>query len=132
MLFGLILGKKSSLTIGAATFIVSVMLLFTHQSYWLDPEIGNLVPVLNSWWVLVHVSIIVASYGPFALGMILGILAMALTIFKTGNKSHLELISKKLPRSTKCNNYRTNHANHRKLLGGMWAMKVGDVTGVGS
>ena len=123
MLFGLILGKESSLTIGAATFIVSVMLLFTHQSYWLDPEIGNLVPVLNSWWVMVHVSIIVASYGPFALGMILGILAMALTIFKTReNKSHLELNVKEI---TAINEMAITIGLIKltigNFLGGMWA-----------
>ena len=75
MLFGLAFGRKSSLTIAATTFLTAVILAFAHQN-WLDPEIANLVPVLNSWWLLVHVSIIVASYGPFSLGMILGIVAL--------------------------------------------------------
>ncbi|MFV0247491.1 MAG: cytochrome c biogenesis protein, partial [Tenacibaculum sp.] len=82
MLFGLLLGRKSSLTIAASTFLTSVILFFAHQN-WLDPEIANLVPVLNSWWLYVHVSIISASYGPFALGMILGILALILMLFTT-------------------------------------------------
>ena len=34
-----------------------------------NPEIANLQPVLNSWWLLVHVSIIVASYGTFSTGI---------------------------------------------------------------
>jgi ABC-type transport system involved in cytochrome c biogenesis permease subunit len=38
---------------------------------WIDPEIANLQPVLNSYWLMIHVAVIVASYGPFALGMIL-------------------------------------------------------------
>jgi cytochrome c-type biogenesis protein CcsB len=96
LLFGLAFGRKSSLTIGAATFVVSVMLMFAHQA-WLDPEIANLVPVLNSWWVLVHVSIIVASYGPFALSTILGILALFLLIFTTQkNKRKIDLYVKEL------------------------------------
>ncbi len=82
MLFGLYLGRKSSLTIGAATF-VSCVILMIAMGNWLDPEIANLQPVLNSWWLLVHVSIIVASYGPFTLGMILGIVALFLMIFTT-------------------------------------------------
>ncbi|WP_144895293.1 cytochrome c biogenesis protein CcsA [Lutibacter sp. Hel_I_33_5] len=82
MLFGLFLGRKSALTIAATTFLTAIILAFAHQN-WLDPEIANLQPVLNSWWVLVHVSIIVASYGPFSLGMILGIVSLSLMVFTT-------------------------------------------------
>ncbi len=96
MLFGLAFGRKSSLTIAATTFLTAVILMFAHQN-WLDPEIANLQPVLNSWWLLVHVSIIVASYGPFSLGMILGIVALFLTIFTTKrNKKKIELTIKEI------------------------------------
>jgi len=96
MLFGFILGRKSSLTLAATTFLASVILLFAHQN-WLDPEIANLQPVLNSWWLLVHVSIIVASYGPFALGMILGVLSLFLIVFTTEKtKKKLDLVIKEL------------------------------------
>ncbi len=96
MLFGLTFGRKSALTIAATTFLTAVILAFAHQN-WLDPEIANLQPVLNSWWVLVHVSIIVASYGPFSLGMILGILVLFLIAFTTKrNKNKLTLIVKEL------------------------------------
>jgi cytochrome c-type biogenesis protein CcsB len=86
MLFGLYLGKKSALTIGATTFLAAIILFFAHQN-WLDPEIANLQPVLNSWWLMVHVSIIVASYGPFSLGMILGIVSLILIAFTTEKNS---------------------------------------------
>jgi len=96
MLYGLILGKNSSLTIASTTFLVSVILMFAHQN-WLDPEIANLQPVLNSWWVYVHVSIIVSSYGPFSLGMILGIMTLLLMIFTTKkNKTKMDLHIKEL------------------------------------
>ncbi|WP_408047599.1 cytochrome c biogenesis protein CcsA [Tenacibaculum crassostreae] len=96
MLFGLILGKKSSLTIAATTFLVSVILMFAHQN-WLDPEIANLQPVLNSWWLYVHVSIIVAAYGPFFLGMILGVFALFLIVFTNKkNKKKMDLHIKEL------------------------------------
>ncbi|KAB1153300.1 cytochrome C biogenesis protein [Tenacibaculum aiptasiae] len=91
MFFGLILGKKSSLTIAATTFLTAIILSFAHQN-WLDPEIANLVPVLNSWWLYVHVSIIVSGYGPFALGMILGIFSLFLIIFTNEkNKKKMKL-----------------------------------------
>ncbi len=96
MLYGLVLGKNSSLTIAATTFLVSIMLMFAHQN-WLDPEIANLQPVLNSWWVYVHVSIIVSSYGPFSLGMILGVMTLLLIVFTTKkNKSKMNLHIKEL------------------------------------
>ncbi|WP_428742004.1 cytochrome c biogenesis protein CcsA [Tenacibaculum sp.] len=96
MLFGLLLGKKSSLTIAATTFLVSIILMFAHQN-WLDPEIANLQPVLNSWWLYVHVSIIVSSYGPFSMGMILGIFTLFLIILTNKkNKKKMKLHIKEL------------------------------------
>ncbi|WP_275314941.1 cytochrome c biogenesis protein CcsA [Tenacibaculum bernardetii] len=96
MFFGLSLGKKSTLTIAAATFITAITLFFASQN-WLDPEIANLQPVLNSWWLKVHVSIIVASYGPFSLGMILGIFSLFLMIFTNSkNKKKMDLHIKEL------------------------------------
>ena len=89
MLFGLVFGRKSSLTIAATTFLTAIILAFAHQN-WLDPEIANLQPVLNSYWLLIHVSIIVASYGPFSLAMILGIFSLFLMIF-TSKKNHKKL-----------------------------------------
>lgn len=96
MLFGLFIGRKSTLTIAATTFLVSIMLGFAHQN-WLDPEIANLQPVLNSWWLLVHTSIIVASYGPLSLGMILGIVALSLMVFTTKkNKKKMDVNIKEI------------------------------------
>lgn len=96
MLFGFFLGRKSALTIGATTFLASIILVFAHQN-WLDPEIANLQPVLNSWWLMVHVSIIVASYGPFSLGMILGVVSLFLMIFTTEkNKKKMDANIKEL------------------------------------
>ncbi len=96
MLFGLFFGRKSSLTITATTFLTAIILAFAHQN-WLDPEIANLQPVLNSWWLLVHVSIIVASYGPFSLGMILGVFALFLIVFTNKkNKKKMDINIKEI------------------------------------
>ena len=96
MLFGLFFGRKSALTLTATTFLTAIILAFAHQN-WLDPEIANLQPVLNSWWLLVHVSIIVASYGPFSLGMILGIFALFLMAFTNEkNKKKMDLNIKEI------------------------------------
>lgn len=96
MLFGLIFGRKSSMTIAATAFLTAFILMVAHWN-WMDPEIANLQPVLNSYWLMIHVSIIVASYGPFALGMILGLISLLLMILTTSkNKSKVGLMIKEL------------------------------------
>lgn len=93
---GLAFGKKSNLTIAATTFVASIILFFAHQN-WTDPAITNLQPVLDSYWVLIHVSIIVASYGPFFVGAILGVLALLLMVLTTkSNKKRMDLNIKEI------------------------------------
>ncbi len=91
MLFGLVLGRKSPLTLASTAFVTSILLMIAHWN-WMDPSIGNLVPVLDSYWLMVHVAIIVASYGPFAISMILGMVSLILYILTTNkNKKKLKL-----------------------------------------
>ena len=59
-----------------------MILMIAHWS-WMDPEIANLVPVLDSYWLMIHVSVIVGSYGPLTLGMILGIVSLFLILITT-------------------------------------------------
>ncbi len=79
---GLAFGRKSMLTIAATAFVSSMILMIAHWN-WMDPEIANLVPVLDSYWLMIHVAVIVGSYGPFALGMILGVISMFLMLITT-------------------------------------------------
>lgn len=96
MLFGLLFGRKSDLTTAATTFVVAMILWGAHMN-WLDPGIANLQPVLNSYWLLIHVAVIVASYGPFALSMILGIVSLLLIILTNKkNKKRMELNLKEI------------------------------------
>jgi ABC-type transport system involved in cytochrome c biogenesis permease subunit len=63
----------------------------------MDPSIGNLQPVLNSYWLMIHVAVIVGSYGPMALGMILGVISLLLMILTTSkNKVKMALSIKEL------------------------------------
>jgi len=96
MALGLVFGSKSNLTLAATAFVAAIILFFAHQN-WTDPAIALLQPVLDSYWVLIHVSIIVASYGPFFIGAILGILALLLMILTTkSNKKRIGLAIKEL------------------------------------
>lgn len=91
MFFGLAFGRKSQLTVASTAFVASMILMIAHWN-WMDPAIANLVPVLNSYWLMIHVAVIVASYGPFTLGMILGLVALLLIIFTNeSNKQRMKL-----------------------------------------
>jgi cytochrome c-type biogenesis protein CcsB len=96
MFFGLAFDRKSKLTVASSAFVAAMILTAAYMN-WIDPEIGNLQPVLNSYWLMIHVAIIVASYGPFALGMILGVVSLILILFTTEkNKEKMKLNIKEI------------------------------------
>ncbi len=82
VLCGLITFRKSDFSLPLAT-LFSGALLFVSYLDWLSPEITNLMPVLKSYWLKIHVATIVSSYAPLALSAILGLMALLLLIFKT-------------------------------------------------
>lgn len=119
-----VLGNRNSsdLTIAAAAFVTSMILMIAHWN-WMDPAIANLQPVLNSYWLMIHVAVIVASYGPFTLGMILGVVSLLLMIFTTkDNKAKMDLNIKEL---TTINEMALTVGlvmlTIGNFLGGMWA-----------
>lgn len=85
MLAGIIFSRRSYMTLAATSIVASLLLMVAHLN-WLDPEITNLVPVLNSYWLMIHVAIITASYGFLSLSAILGLFCLWLIIFTTKNK----------------------------------------------
>lgn len=91
MLFGLLYGRKSNLTVASTAFVTSMILMIAHWNS-IDPAISNLQPVLDSYWLMIHVSIIVGSYGPFTLGFVLGVVALLLmTLTTEKNKKRMDL-----------------------------------------
>ncbi|MEP1486894.1 MAG: cytochrome c biogenesis protein CcsA [Algibacter sp.] len=90
MLFGLLFGRKSDLTMASTAFVTSMILMIAHWN-WMDPAIANLQPVLDSYWLMIHVAVIVASYGPFTLGMILGVVVLFLMI-ATNEKNKAKML----------------------------------------
>ncbi len=91
MAMGLLLGRKNDMTIAASAFVTSMLLWIAHQS-WVDPSIANLQPVLDSYWLMIHVAVIVGSYGPLTVGMILGVVSLLLIILTNKkNKKKMDL-----------------------------------------
>tara|TARA_Y100000815_G_scaffold101609_1_gene90364 strand:- start:20531 stop:23635 length:3105 start_codon:yes stop_codon:yes gene_type:complete len=118
MFFGLAFGNRSKLTVAAAAFVTSIVLMVAHWN-WTDPEIGNLVPVLNSYWLMIHVAVIVASYGPFTLGMILGLVSMLLMLsVNDKNKAKVDLNIKEI-----------TYINEMALTVGLVMLTIGNFLG---
>ena len=93
LLAGILLGKNSLFSLSATTILAGVIFFVANLS-WLDPQITNLVPVLKSYWLTIHVSLITASYGFLGLGAFLGI--FTLMIFALKNINNSERFNKKI------------------------------------
>jgi cytochrome c-type biogenesis protein CcsB len=82
LLAGLIFARRSVFALPAATLMAGFALMASHLNM-MDPQITNLVPVLKSYWLTLHVSTISASYGFFGLCMLLGLLALFVFVFRS-------------------------------------------------
>ncbi len=77
LLAGFIFSRKSAFALSASAVLASMTLMVAHMSF-MDPEITNLVPVLKSYWLTLHVSVIISSYGFLGVGAILGLITLIL------------------------------------------------------
>lgn len=78
---GVMVFRKSILSLAAAAILAAIVMLVAHMSF-VNPQITNLVPVLKSCWLTVHVSVITASYGFLGMGALLGSITLLLMILK--------------------------------------------------
>ena len=85
---GIMFFRKSLLALSAAVIVAGIF-MFTAHLTGIDPQITNLVPVLKSYWLTIHVSILTASYGFFALAAILGYMTLIMFIFRK-NRPHID------------------------------------------
>jgi cytochrome c-type biogenesis protein CcsB len=81
-LAGLVFAGRSPVTL-AITSLLSAIALSVAGMSWMNPEITNLVPVLKSYWLVVHVAVITSSYGFFAMAAMLGIFNLCLMTART-------------------------------------------------
>ncbi len=81
LLAGIIFIKKSKL-VTALTTVLAGVILFVSNLNWLDPQITPLVPVLKSYWLMIHVSVITASYGFFGMCFMCGLASLIAIIFR--------------------------------------------------
>ncbi len=83
---GLVLARRSPFALAGAAILAGVTMGVAHMNF-INPEITNLVPVLKSYWLMIHVATIISGNGFFGLGSILSMLVLILFIFR-GKKGH--------------------------------------------
>ncbi len=88
-LSGLVFANRSPITL-AITSLLSAIALSVAGMSWMNPEITNLVPVLKSYWLVIHVAVITSSYGFFAMAAMLGLFNLCLMVART-EKNKLRL-----------------------------------------
>lgn len=86
---GVLFFRRSYLALSTASFLAGISLFVAHLGF-MDPQIGNLVPVLKSYWLNIHVSIITASYGFLGLCFLLGAITLVLFIFRSKNYPQID------------------------------------------
>jgi cytochrome c-type biogenesis protein CcsB len=118
LLAGFIFSRKSSFALAATAVLAGMTLMVAHLSF-MDPEITNLVPVLKSYWLTLHVSVITGSYGFLGLGAILGIISLILITLS--DQKNIERISGTLDELAVI--------NHKTLTLGLYLLTIGTFLG---
>lgn len=88
-LSGLLFSRQSIVALALTSILAGVTLFVAHLS-WMDPQITNLVPVLKSYWLNIHVSVITASYGFLGLCSLLGFFTLILFIIRSNNSPEID------------------------------------------
>lgn len=77
ILGGLLFARKAMAALGATGLLAFFLLYVSHLNN-LDPQISPLVPVLQSYWLKIHVAVITGSYAFLGLGAVLAIVNLFL------------------------------------------------------
>ncbi|WP_291861202.1 cytochrome c biogenesis protein CcsA [Marinilabilia sp.] len=118
LLAGLLFSRRSPLVLSVTALFAGVVLMVSHLS-WMNPEITNLVPVLKSYWLTLHVAVIIGGYGFMTLGALIGFMNLLLTSLQTrDNKIRISLAIDEL-----------TAINEMALIVGLYLMTIGSFLG---
>ncbi|HSH52154.1 MAG TPA: c-type cytochrome biogenesis protein CcsB [Bacteroidales bacterium] len=118
ILAGFIFSQRSLFVLTATAILGGFTLLVAHLSF-MDPEITNLVPVLQSYWLTLHVSVITSSYGFLGLGAILGLLVLILySIRSDANQKEIKTTIEEL-----------TVINYKSITIGLYLLAIGTFLG---
>ena len=114
LLAGLIFVKRSGYALALTAILAALSLLVAGMSN-MNPEITNLVPVLKSPWLTIHVAVIMAGYGFLGLASIMGLMNVSLYAALTrDNRPRLREVI-----------VQVTHVNHMTLIIGLYFMTAG-------
>ncbi len=118
VLVGLLFYRQSKIVL-PATGIFAWLLLFVAGMNALDPQITDLVPVLKSYWLMIHVAIITGSYGFLGIGAVLGLICLTMNLFlRPKNKKRMLLVSKEV-----------THVSEMIIMIGLFMLTIGTFLG---
>jgi len=114
LLAGLIFVKRSGYAMALTGILAALALMVAGMSN-MNPEITNLVPVLKSPWLAIHVAVIMAGYGFLGLASIMGLLNVVFySILSPSNKLKMQEVIQQV-----------THVNHLTLIVGLYFMTAG-------
>jgi len=114
ILAGLIFMRRSGYVMGLTGILAALALMVASMSN-MNPEITNLVPVLKSPWLTIHVTVIMAGYGFLGLASIMGLLNVSL--YASLSNKNKQQLSEVIDNVTK--------VNHLTLIVGLYFMTAG-------
>ena len=85
---GILFARQSTITFALSTLFGGIV-LFVSSLSWMDPHITPLVPVLQSPWLISHVTMIITSYGFMGISCLLGITNLVILAIMTKNENEL-------------------------------------------
>ncbi|CAA6802113.1 MAG: Putative cytochrome C-type biogenesis protein [uncultured Sulfurovum sp.] len=119
---GLIFARKSPFALGAAALLAGVTMGVAHMNF-INPEITTLVPVLKSYWLMIHVAIIISGDGFLGLGSIISLVVLLLYILKREKSS--EAKKENIDRAIK----ELSNIAEMSLIVGLFLMTIGNFLG---
>lgn len=117
VLAGLLLARKSPFALAGTAILAGITMGVAHMSF-INPEITNLVPVLKSYWLMIHVATIISGDGFLGLGSILALLVLILFIIRGKGNADIDRSIKEL-----------TNLSEMALIIGLILMTVGNFLG---
>jgi len=118
VLAGIILARRSPFALAGTAILAGVTMGVAHMNF-INPEITNLVPVLKSYWLMIHVATIISGDGFLGLGSILSLLVLILYIIR--GKNGTENIDRSIKELT--------NLSEMGLIVGLFLLTVGNFLG---
>jgi cytochrome c-type biogenesis protein CcsB len=115
---GLLLARNSPFALAGTAILAGVTMAVAHLSF-INPEITNLVPVLKSYWLIIHVATIISGDGFLGLGSILALLVLVLYIIR--GKNGTENIDRSIKELT--------NLSEMSLIIGLFLLTIGNFLG---